>query len=346
MRPIVFVTTVLLAITQAKAQPMPAPGTQRTDWLFREADVVCTCKLVASYVESEEPVRTNRTLQHIRGVLEVYDVFKPATLHLGDRLPIRFDRIPGDESVGGDPRFLEPLEVAILFLKKTPDGTYQFSDYWFGINEFRVIPPASGGTGMARLQSALLNILDQAPPGGPYHDDLRALYLLEGFPTLSPEGNAYMVRVANSPDPNIALAAIGTIMKSRKPEAVDLVRNYLENYKGEEPMSVWSIGAWLGQIDDPKALPSLEALSGSRFLSVQLGAMDALRKIKSPSSAPALIQRLDDPNKVVRYKALITLAEAFGKRGESAPSMEVFDRDPERYVSLWKSWWAEQSRSK
>jgi HEAT repeats len=107
---------------------------------------------------------------------------------------------------------------------------------------------------------------------------------------------------------------------------------------------VWSIGAYLREVSDPEALPALEQLTASRFTSVQLGAMDALRKIKHPRSAPVLIQRLDDPNKVIRYQAVITLAETFGKDREFAPSMQQFDQDPERYVSAWKNWLSQQPR--
>src|SRR5438445_8227444 len=165
----------------------------------------------------------------------------------------------------------------------------------------------------------------------------------EGFPTRSRDGKARIARLANSPNPNIALAAIGTLMKSRSPETVELLKTYLDNYKGDkEPMSVWSIGAWLPQISDPEALPALESLTGSRFTSVQVGAMGALRKIKSPSSAPILVQRLDDSNSTVRYQAVITLAETFGKDHEFAPSMKLFNDVPEKYVTLWKTWWSEQ----
>jgi hypothetical protein len=342
MKGFVLAAMLLMACGELNAQPMPSPGTQRTDLLFNEADVVCICKLLATEVENVESKPPNRILQHIRGTLEVAEAFKPATLQPNEKLSIRFSRLsPG--SISGDPRFLESSETAILFLKKTPDGTYEFSDYWFGINRFQVLPKCSGGAGLITLESTLLSIVEQTRPGGPNHDDLRALYLLEGFPKLSSAGMSRMAHFANSPDANIALAAIGTLMKSRSRQSVELLKTYLDNYKGDkEPMSVWSIGAWLPQISDPDALPALQALTGSRFTSVQVGAMDALRKIKSPSSAAVLVQRLDDSNSTVRYQAVITLAETFGKDREFAPSMKLFNDDPEKYVRLWKTWWSEQ----
>jgi hypothetical protein len=344
-----YVNFAIAALTLSgilSAQPVITPGTQRTDLLFNRADAVCSCKVVATQITSEEPeqpLSSNDVLRHMLATAEVQEGFKPMNLQPGETLAIHFlQQFPG--VTRGDLPVLREGEIALLFLKRIPDGSYEFADSSFGAIGFQLLPKGSTGAGLTRLESALLNVLEQASAGGPYHDDLHALWLLEGFPSLTREGAAHMARVANSSDPNIALAAIGTLLKSHSPKTVELLRNYLDNYHAdEEPTSVRSIGAWLGQIDDPEALPSLEALSSSRFASVQLGAMDALRKIKSPSSAPVWVQRLDDPNKVVRYQAVITLAETFGKGQEFAPSMQLFDQDPERYVALWKDWWSHQS---
>ncbi len=341
MKSLIAVAIVLGMGLAARAQIGPVPGTQRVDWVFNSADVVCTCKVLSTEVETEEPEqKPPNVLRHMRATVEVEDAFKPAQLQVGDRLTIRFVRqYPG---VSMARPTVEQSQTAFLFLKKRPDGAYEFADTWMGANDFQVIPKASGGTGLAKLESAVLNTLEQARPG-PNHDDLRALYMVEGFPTLSPEGMSHIARLASSTDPNIALAAIGTLLKTKSPQNVELLKHYLDNYQDEkEPMSIWSIGAYLHDIRDAQALPALEALSGSRFTSVQLGAMDALRKIKSPSSAPVLIQRLDDPNSTVRYQAVITLAETFGKDHEFAPSMKLFNDDPEKYVALWKSWWSQQ----
>jgi len=333
-----FLTVVLAVLgvgLSVRAQPGPVPGHLPIALAFKDSDVVCSGKVLSTVVESEEPPPIG--LQHIRAIVEVQDAFKPADLKVEERLTLRFVRqYPG---VSMYRPVVGKSETAILFLKKTADGSYEFANYWAGAESFQVLPKASGGTGLARLESALINALEQAPPGGPYHDDLRAVYMLESFPVLSPEGLARMSKLANSPQPDIALAAIGTLLKTKSPRSVELLRAYLESYRGDkEPMSVWGIGAWLREIDDPVARPTLEALSGSRFTSVQLGAMDALRKMKNPSSVPVLIQRLDDSNKVVRYQALITLSEIFHKDREFAPSMQLFDQDPERYVSAWKLW--------
>ena len=56
-------------------------------------------------------------------------------------------------------------------------------------------------------------------------------------------------------------------------------------------------------------------------------------------------KRLDDPDVKVRYLATITLSEIFRKGGDYAPSMYLFDKNPDFYTGRWKIWWAEQSQA-
>lgn len=68
--------------------------------------------------------------------------------------------------------------------------------------------------------------------------------------------------------------------------------------------------------------------------------MQALRAMRDPSNARILVERLDDPDSSIQYLAVITLAETFGKYGDYAPTMYLFDQDPARYIALWKQWWS------
>jgi len=75
---------------------------------------------------------------------------------------------------------------------------------------------------------------------------------------------------------------------------------------------------------------------------IRRGAMQALRLMKNPQAAPTLVKRLDDTDGYVRYLAVISLAETFGKYEDYAPSMYLFDDNPGFYISLWKDWWAHE----
>jgi HEAT repeat protein len=100
----------------------------------------------------------------------------------------------------------------------------------------------------------------------------------------------------------------------------------------------------LGQVSDSEDLIPLEALSSSELLSIKLGAMEGLRKMRSPHSAKALVERLNDPNPDIRFLAVIALSEIFSKTGDYAPNMAEFDQNPDFYTIKWKTWWAGEAR--
>ena len=101
----------------------------------------------------------------------------------------------------------------------------------------------------------------------------------------------------------------------------------------------------MSQIQDERALVYLEDLTASRFVSIQYGSMQALRAMRNPQAAPVLVRRLDDKDGTVRYLAVISLAETFGKYGDYAPNMNLFDSNPALYVDLWKAWWVQEGHA-
>jgi hypothetical protein len=109
-------------------------------------------------------------------------------------------------------------------------------------------------------------------------------------------------------------------------------------------MAMLSVGGELGQGSDIGDLAALETLTSSDFISIKLGAMAGVRKMRNSHSAKALVERLDDPNSDIRFLAVITLSEIFSKTGDYAPNMAEFDQSPEFYTIRWKTWWAQKGR--
>jgi hypothetical protein len=232
-------------------------------------------------------------------------------------------------------------ERALLFLKVTPPSIYTFADKFMRTIRFTSLPPQHANTGLPKLESALASVVR----GTNREDRVNALMLLQGFDRLSSQTIRDVEPLGESDDPAIEFGAIAVLLKTKAPATVELLRKRLAEYSGSaEPIALVNIGSELGQIDDQRALVSIESLADSKYLSIRLGAMDALRRMKSDRSAPTLIRKLDDPDRNVQYIALITLAEMFNKQGEYAPSMYVFDQNPVYYVQLWKAWASENSR--
>jgi HEAT repeat protein len=175
-------------------------------------------------------------------------------------------------------------------------------------------------------------------------DQLRALRLLLGFDHIADETLSVVRPLSQSGDPDIALTALGVLLRTKSVDSVQKLRQYLESYTADaEPSALFVIGPELREISNPNALLALEALSRSKFRSVQSGAMDGIRRIRDPKSVPFLMAKLGDPDSDVQYVALITAAEILGKyEGDFAPSMYLFDKNPQYYIGLWKQWWVEE----
>jgi hypothetical protein len=333
MKALLTLATVLVLCAPAVADVVPTSVLIKP--LFDKSDLVCNCS-VKSIAVVEERSENSVVRRRLRASIETNDLYKS---HGSDAGSIVVDYVQNIPSTSASQPTLSKGETGLLFLKATGPATYEFADPFFGAIPFNYLPRQSGQAGIKKLQSALAVVAQR-----PNRDDrIRALRLLYGFDDLDPGTVSSIVALSSSEDPEIAFPALAVLLKAKSPESVQKLKSYLDAYKGEaETLSLMDIGTQLGQVRDMRALPAVEALSGSRFVAVRYGAMDAMRGMKLTKSAPTLVQRLDSPDRFTQYLAVITLAEIFGKYGDYAPGMELFDKNPRRYTELWKKWWAEQ----
>jgi hypothetical protein len=319
----------------------PTPGSQPVTPVFAAADLVCNC-FVKSLSVVEEPIEAGEKSairRHVTASIEIRDSYKSEGL--GNQVVLLEyvqDEQLGRRIAGARQRLLEG-ETVLLFLKATRPGIYSFADPFLGATPFSLLPQQPEKAGIVKLQHVLVVVARGTNRG----DRIKALRLLQGFDSFDQDSLASLDPLRNSVDPEIALTTIGVLLKTKTPESVEHLKNYLDAYTGEsEPLALVSIGTELGQINNAKALPTMEALSHSKYVSIRWGAMDAMRLMKNPKSAATLVGRLDDPDSTIQYLAVITLAEILGKYdGDYAPTMNLFDKKPRYYIQLWKQWWAQ-----
>jgi hypothetical protein len=197
----------------------------------------------------------------------------------------------------------------------------------------------SGALGLRKLEIALIGVVLQTDRD----DRLRALQLLHGYDSLQQSSVTSLAVLSGSGEAEIALWAIAVLLRTKSTGALERLASFLKSYHGDDGV-IWkaNIDSDLSQMRDIQSLRILEELTNSRFTPVRLGAVEALRGIKSPKSARALFRRLDDPDRTIQYLAVISLAEILGKyEGDYAPTMPAFEKDPRKYITLWKQWWAE-----
>jgi len=317
---------------------VPTPGTQAVIPVFERADLVCNCVVESLRVVDEQererhgkPFLWRRVVATVR-INDSYNKEMPSD----SQISVAFEE---ERPITRVMPTLSEGESGLMFLRLAASSSaYEFADKFLGVTRFSSLPVVQGAPGPAKLQSALAGVLY----AGRAEDQMHAVHLLQGFDNPNAEALAGLLPLSNSTDPEVALSSLAILLKARTPGAVQRLENYLNAYKGREPLALLSVGTELGRVSDRGDLASLEALASSEHLSIRLGALAGIRNMRSPHSAAVLAGRLDDPDIKVRYLATITLSEIFRKGGDYAPSMYLFDKNPDFYTERWKGWWAEQ----
>jgi hypothetical protein len=331
--------TILFICLTARADIVPTPGTESVVRAFENSSLVCNCDITSLRVANQERIRRGKATvlrMEVIASADIKESYNGSTNGRG-KVSIEFEEeLP---ATSGSMPSLNPGEHAVLFLKGTNSSAFEFSDRFVGATAFSSIPLSGvGPPGLPRLEAALTHILES----GGRDDKVNALRLLQGLDKLGLSSHDSVASLAGSPDPEISLLAIAVLLKSRPAESAYLLEKYMESGTTPPDAVLTGVASELGRISDPAALPALESLASARAVSIRMGAMSAMRRIGSVDSAEVLVRRLDDADSNVRYLAVITLSEIFAKNREYAPSMYLFDRNPDFYTGLWKSWWSSE----
>jgi hypothetical protein len=325
----------------------PVPGTLPVAPVYNAADLVCNCVVEKTEVMAQRLVGEGRkavTQQQVSAIVKVEDEYKSVRPGVG-RITLEFEQELPPTSVSTPS--VDQGERALMFLKTSGGSRFVFADRFLAAIPFDNIPKVSEAPGLDKLQAALVAISRSSNP----QDQVRAMELLNGFDDISAATVSAISQAVNSARPKVALAALSVLLKAgtesgNTQDALLRLSAYLQT-RGDSPEeTLANIGSELGRVNDAGSLELVEALSGSKSVAIRRGALQSLRFMKNPAASKTLVMRLDDNDGYVRYLSVMTLAETFGKYGDYAPTMNVFDQNPEFYVGLWKSWWqAEQGFS-
>jgi hypothetical protein len=338
---VTLIALVLSTVTFAEVVAMP--GATLVKPVFDASDLVCYC-----FVETVSITRGDVTKDSYG------NTFVPDTMRATVRIEGAYKETTGrmrkaviqnvhKSSLGGQPfSILQRGQAYLFFLKISSPGVYELTDSHISATPFKTVLRPVGGAGLAELESALrAMILNPSPV-----DRVTALRLLQGFDHLDQRTLSVVDRLCDSKDPDVAFTALAILIKTKSPESVARLLNHLVKNKTEpQTFAVVSIGPELAQIRDKRALSSIEALTDSRFISIRDGAMQSLRAMGNPESAPTLVRKLNDPDVSVQYQAVITLAEIFDKKTEQfAPTIPTFNQSPRKYIDAWQKWWTDEGQ--
>jgi len=148
-----------------------------------------------------------------------------------------------------------------------------------------------------------------------------------------------MYELSRSSDADLALSALVILVKDNPADGTSRLSTFLAGYEGnDQHIAFQTLLAKLMEIRDQRALPGLKSLSSSRFPTIRLGSVVALRGMKAPQAASTLAKRLDDSDSDIQFQAVLALAEIYGKTGEFHPTTPLFNSNPQHYTDLWKDW--------
>jgi len=110
---------------------------------------------------------------------------------------------------------------------------------------------------MGKLEFALMDDASRSTDS----ERLRALRLLQGFESPSEETISGIEPYIRATDSELALTASAVMLKTKTPESVHLLRQYLDQLTGtSQPVVLVSLGAELGQVADENCERDVVAL--------------------------------------------------------------------------------------
>jgi hypothetical protein len=236
-----------------------------------------------------------------------------------------------------------------LFFLKAEGNKYVLVDDWFGqlsvSHQLGAI--AVGDTDpMHRLEVDLKAGLSDSD-----HDRvLDSIRMLGNMRHL--QSKAEIISFLDSPDPLIRTYAFEAMLRLRDYSVLPAIEQWLMAQPQAPPSLILPRDALfemqdrlareISTIRDPATLSILFRLLRLPNSFVRQEALEAVRSMKSPQSAPPLLEMLDDGYADNAFTAMQALIELSGDEGGSldwVPPLPVFRENPSFYAARCRVWW-------
>lgn len=325
---VVLCTLLILALnlTRAEAGPLPALD---LEVLTNEANQIVVGQVVA--VWEIEPTTVEMHGQSIRAIrmgarLRGDRVIKGQS----DQPVLHFEFLVTDFSSYA--RIL-PKQYGMFFLRLKAPQQYLVSNPYYPFIVASPNPLVSEGSVFDKVVAEVAHVLRLNVSRAERSQAIEALknVRLESA-TLA------LRRAASDPDTSLRLQAIAALLWRNDISSLDTAVSVLLNPSpSAERQLLANLAASVEGIKDPRAIPLLTNLIAARDTLTRRAAASALRHTAATSALKPLSTALKDPDREVRYQAVIGLAEITGQY-EWGPSIELFQRDEQRYLAHWREW--------
>jgi HEAT repeat protein len=226
-------------------------------------------------------------------------------------------------------------QFGMFFLRRDAGRGYAVLNPYYPFLVASKNVPVTEGNALNRVVGEIAQVL--LTPGSSSDEQQRALEVLARVET----GLAMTaIRVAaQNADMPIRLQAIALLLRRNDISMLNKIEDLLLHPPqsiGEGVLRKLTFAIGDG-VKDPEAIPILTRLLVAGDVETRRAGAAALRHTGSNTAVDALSTALQDSDREVRYHAVLGLAIITGQ-DEWGPSLDLFDREEERYLKHWREW--------
>ncbi len=224
-------------------------------------------------------------------------------------------------------------QFGVFFLRRSPAGYEVLYPYHPFVVASSGSPPAESSI-LHQVIAEVAYVLRSSASSEPR---MAAVLTLDTARTAA--STAALRVAASGPDLRVRCFALGALMRrndiSLLPEAQRILL-----HPPPDADSNWVNAVAFGIRDgirDVRAVPRLQPLLHASSVEARRAAAAALRTTEDPSAIGPLTEALWDPDRDVRYYAVVGLGEITGQN-EWTPAIDHFAQNEERFLSYWREW--------
>jgi hypothetical protein len=320
---------LIFVCSSAPAGPIPALNLSE---LVGNADLIAIGQV--SGIQQLE--RTNINIQgqsvaarRMSAVLEASRILKGSS----DNLTLTFEFVIPQAPLGY--AGIDASQFGMFFLRREPGRGYVVLNPYYPFLVASRKAPATEGSALNRVVGEIAQVL--LTPGSSTDEQQHALDVLARVET-GLATSAIRIAAQNADTP-IRLQAVALLIRRNDISMLGGVEDVILHPPqglGEGVLRTLTFAIRDG-VKDPEAIPALTRLLVGGDVETRRAAAAALRHTGSDTAVKALSTALEDSDREVRYHAVLGLAQITGL-DEWGPSLELFDRDEERYLAHWRAW--------
>jgi HEAT repeat protein len=293
--------------------------------LTNAATVILVGKVIGFQLANEQSTKSGNSYQVN---VQVNRVLKGSVRR--SPIVIKFVKPADGASVA---RNITPSLYGMFFLNQESPNIYSLAD-----RNVQAVVAADGPPSSSR------DLLDQVvnevglvlvTPDSPSGDQLQAILAIKSVD--SPAATEALQQALQSKDASVKLEAQAGLLKRNDISVLDQVQDRLLKSPSDfSDAAVLALSNGIRDgIRDPQAIPLLARLLTAGNLRVRRAAAHALRETHTNAAIGALSVALSDSDQMVRYDAVLGLAEIKGDFSH-APSLDTFKGDENKYLSYWR----------